>query len=100
MDAGAGKLEAEIDAATVLILSTDYVVALTGAEVSVESGIPPFRGPGGIWTMHGEPPMDGYRHFLADLRGWWKEQLRRSRGHLGTSILMPSRTEGTTRWRR
>ncbi len=26
-----------------------YVVALTGAGISVESGIPPFRGKGGIW---------------------------------------------------
>ncbi len=25
------------------------VVALTGAGISVESGIPPFRGKGGIW---------------------------------------------------
>ena len=29
-----------------LLLSAKYVMALTGAGISVESGIPPFRGPG------------------------------------------------------
>ncbi|MFB0543574.1 MAG: Sir2 family NAD-dependent protein deacetylase [Candidatus Bathyarchaeia archaeon] len=37
------------------ILGARCLVALTGAGVSVESGIPPFRGPGGIWTRFGEP---------------------------------------------
>ena len=27
----------------------EYVVALTGAGISIESGIPPFRGKGGLW---------------------------------------------------
>ncbi|MCD6375589.1 MAG: NAD-dependent deacylase [Caldisericaceae bacterium] len=33
-----------------LILQAKYLVAFTGAGISVESGIPPFRGPGGLWT--------------------------------------------------
>ncbi|MFC2000132.1 hypothetical protein ACFLXE_05180 [Chloroflexota bacterium] len=36
-----------------LLLGAKYVVALTGAGVSVESGIRPFRGPGGVWTEYG-----------------------------------------------
>jgi NAD-dependent deacetylase len=68
--------------AATIIKRSRYVTALTGAGVSVESGIRPFRGPGGLWTEKGEPPMDGYKKFEADPRGYWEEMLspaRRSR---------------------
>jgi NAD-dependent deacetylase len=58
-----------------LVARARSVVALTGAGLSVESGIPPFRGPGGLWTKHGEPPLDGYQRFLRDPRGAWLERL-------------------------
>lgn len=87
MDTGEGRIKEEIKAAATLILSSDYVVALTGAGVSVESGIRPFRGPGGLWTEYGEPPMDGWRRFLADPKAYWEQRLNPTkRRRTGISI--------------
>jgi NAD-dependent deacetylase len=69
-------LDAELARAAGLVAGARSVVALTGAGLSVESGIPPFRGPGGLWTRYGEPPLDGYQRFLRDPRGAWLERLR------------------------
>ena len=68
----------KVDEAADIILQANYVTALTGAGMSVESAIPPFRGPGGIWTKHGEPPMDGHQRFLADPKKGWEERLNPS----------------------
>jgi len=68
-------LDAAIGQAAETLTQSSYCVALTGAGISVESGIPPFRGPGGLWTKYGEPPMDGYQRFLADPAGAWRERL-------------------------
>ena len=66
---------ADIERAAELVARAQYVLALTGAGMSVESGIPPFRGPGGLWTKHGEPPLNGYQRFLADPAKAWHEWL-------------------------
>jgi NAD-dependent deacetylase len=68
-------LDAEIARAAELLRDAQSVVALTGAGLSVESGIPPFRGPGGLWTKYGEPPLDGYQRFLRDPAQAWRERL-------------------------
>jgi NAD-dependent deacetylase len=68
-------LEEQIARAAERVARARSVVALTGAGLSVESGIPPFRGPGGLWTRYGEPPMDGYQRFLRDPRRAWLERL-------------------------
>ena len=38
--------------AAALIRAAKRVCAFTGAGISVESGIPPFRGPGGLWNKY------------------------------------------------
>jgi NAD-dependent protein deacetylase/lipoamidase len=67
--------DAEIRRAAELILDASYPIALTGAGMSVESGIPPFRGPGGLWTKYGEPPMNGFQRFMADPKKAWEERV-------------------------
>lgn len=67
--------EEALIAAARLVRQARYVVALVGAGLSKESGIPTFRGPGGLWTKYGEPPMDGYQRFLRDPKAYWEEQL-------------------------
>ena len=43
-----------VDRATRIILGAHYVIGIGGAGMSVESGIRPFRGPGGLWTERGD----------------------------------------------
>lgn len=74
------QLDAEIARAAGLLRAARSRVALTGAGLSVESGIPPFRGPGGLWTKYGEPPLDGYQRFLRDPVKAWRERLEPSEG--------------------
>ena len=69
------QLEAEITRAAGLIASSSYVVAMTGAGMSVESGIPPFRGTNGLWTKYGTPRMDGYQQFKSDPEAYWDRQI-------------------------
>ncbi|HEU5321448.1 MAG TPA: Sir2 family NAD-dependent protein deacetylase [Methylomirabilota bacterium] len=73
----ADDLDREIERAADVLAATRYCVALVGAGISVESGIPPFRGAGGLWTKHGEPPMDGYQRMLRDPAAYWQQMLAR-----------------------
>lgn len=68
-------LEADIAEAARLLYRARYAIALTGAGLSKESGIPTFRGEGGLWTRNGEPPMNAYERFLMDPAAWWRERL-------------------------
>jgi len=65
----------QLDAAAQIVAGSSYLIALVGAGLSKESGIPTFRGGDGLWDKHGEPPMDGYQRFLADPAGWWAQRL-------------------------
>ncbi|GAC1369053.1 MAG: NAD-dependent protein deacetylase [Ktedonobacteraceae bacterium] len=55
------NLQEQIQDAAELILQAKRIVALTGAGISTESGIPDFRSPGSLWQ---ESPPTSYRDFL------------------------------------
>jgi NAD-dependent deacetylase len=84
----------EISRAADAILKAKYVIALTGAGISVESGIPPFRGPGGLWTKYGEPPMNDFQNFMADPKKGWEDRMRRRNDELYKPLLVAAPNAG------
>lgn len=55
-----------------LLLSSQKTVALTGAGISVESGIPPFRGKGSLWDKIDPVEYAHISSFLKDPAKVWK----------------------------
>lgn len=58
------------------ILRAHKIVAMTGAGISVESGIPPFRGKGGLWEKFDPMEYAHIRAFLKDPAKVWHVLLR------------------------
>jgi NAD-dependent deacetylase len=59
-----------ISKAASLIQQARYLTAFTGAGISVESGIPPFRGEGGLWNTY-DPNTLGLEYFQANPERAW-----------------------------
>ena len=63
--------EKEIIEAAGLIVNAKHLVAFTGAGISVESGIPPFRGEGGIWSKY-DPSILDIDFFFSHPSEYWE----------------------------
>ncbi|MDD5448639.1 MAG: NAD-dependent deacylase [Actinomycetota bacterium] len=61
----------EIEAGARILMDSKKVVALTGAGISVESGIPDFRSPGGIWTRYDPTIYATLESFVNDPSKFW-----------------------------
>lgn len=75
------ELEDQITTVAGWIIDAQVVVALTGAGISTESGIPDYRGPNGVWTRRDKglpPPMMAV--------GW--DEVQPNTGHMALVDLM------------
>jgi NAD-dependent deacetylase len=61
-----------------LIRNARSCVALTGAGISAESGIPTFRGEGGLWRQYDPVKVASIEYFMADPSAYW--EVSKSRG--------------------
>jgi NAD-dependent deacetylase len=71
-------LDSLIERAAADLLNSNHAIALTGAGMSTESGIPDFRGPDGIWTKNPEAERrayETYHNFLRNPKGYWQDVL-------------------------
>jgi len=71
-------LDSLIEKAAADLLKSNHAIALTGAGMSTESGIPDFRGPNGIWTKNPEAERrayETYHNFLRNPKGYWEDVL-------------------------
>jgi NAD-dependent deacetylase len=60
----------KIDEAVELLKNSKYTTAFTGAGISVESGIPPFRGEGGLWNKYDPNILDLQTYRINPQKSW------------------------------
>jgi NAD-dependent deacetylase len=60
----------KIEKAAKIIKGADYTTVFTGAGVSVESGIPPFRGKDGLWSKYDPNCLDIDLFYKSPLETW------------------------------
>lgn len=79
-----------------LAAGAERIVALTGAGISTESGIPDYRGPNGVWATQKPPTLGDYESNEEARIGFWRFRResyptmlsrRPNRGHLALAAL-------------
>jgi len=100
------RLDSQIDRAASALAGAAGVAVLTGAGVSAESGMPTFRGAGGIWDDEVVARVATPRGFAADPEGVWDwynqrrtalKSLRPNPGHVAL-VELERRLEGRGGW--
>jgi NAD-dependent deacetylase len=61
-----------IEEARAWLQEADSIAVLTGAGISAESGVPTFRGPGGLWKNHRAEDLATPEAFVRDARLVWE----------------------------
>jgi NAD-dependent deacetylase len=64
-----------VETAVSLIRGASSIVAMTGAGISTESGIPDYRGPGGVWESQKPPTIGDYLENSETRREFWRRRL-------------------------
>jgi len=64
-------LKSKLSQAAQMIKNSTFVTAFTGAGISVESGIPPFRGKDGLWDKY-DPKLLELQYFMQHPEASWK----------------------------
>jgi NAD-dependent deacetylase len=64
-------MKTELKKAAELLRNSKYTIVFTGAGISVESGIPPFRGEGGLWEKY-DPIILDLNYFLKNPKTSWQ----------------------------
>lgn len=79
-----------------LVKSATEIVAFTGAGISTESGIPDYRGPGGVWERQAPPTIGDFLENAETRRAYWENRRTRypelagakpNAGHLALAAL-------------
>lgn len=89
--------EVFVEKAAEIIAGSRRTAALTGAGISVESGIPPFRGKGGIWEIYDPMEYATIDAFIKNPEKVWRvllaamidtlKKAEPNKGHLGLARL-------------
>lgn len=79
----------DMEKAAAILRDADRIMVFTGAGISVESGIPPFRGNGGLWEKV-DPSFIEINHFLSHPEESWAKIRELFYDHWGQAAPNPA----------